>query len=1649
MQKLTIRKLSETGLHESEVAALQTLSESLPPRWLAYSNLEFRHAEYGNREIDLVLVTPDVIILVELKNYNGYLRSDGDKWILNDKDMGESPVAKTDRKCKLLKNIIREKESHTIGNAYVAPIVVLCGNADARKLSERDKGFTVTLSEFCKIGETSQFNKVFPAVRPRKNSLLNEKEAFNRLFSVKNFDARKMRYLDFVPEGDAIFKHAKDIYNEFIARRETSKRSRALLRVWNLQSLPETYSSRKTWEEIISREKEVIDYAKHAAPKEISSVLLTPIGEMPRDQFSSNFFELYELPPGSDLLESYVQRSKHRLTLRERITLANHLLTVCAGFHDHNIAHRDLAESSVWTGDDFEISLSRWMAAIYPEGSTVGKVRDVLHSGRVVTPEDKFDEHSDPYRRDVYLLGALVYFIIVGDHLPVEDGVGNFKNLPGDLATGDVDKDDLTRVLGKALTWDHQDRYETASDFKQDFVAATKSHNKPSDLFIEELSSYKKNIIPYSTYPLAENISHSHTHIYLSSLGGERYVVKVWPNVRVSAEDSGNNSRLLGFLNAAAHLRDSRPSAAQSVVDFGISDFGPFLVVKECSGHSLRNLLDQEQLSLEDRLKTALACIECIDTLHALDISHGDVKPENLFIFTDQATDTKRVCAIDVPDMSAGAEECGTPRYRDERIEQRNDQAQDRFGILAVVSEVLGGAVWEKAQDKLVSFESVELEHVEYEINELYGRCQPIKSVEAVKSSLQQALERLHKCDLIRLEVPWKHVTARTPFYPDDEYYDVHVRPLSDALYKRLNLDAEKGLLYQVVIVGVSQAFRLVWNQAESCIHTADLVAPNFGEYNSKNALGWLRAFIVFVPDSATKLRVVEETLGWQLSDIVSEFEARETKPEPNKDSGADNAYDTTEADEDVKSDEYKTVSVQEIWRALINAEVSVLPEITVSEEPQRIGRRGKEFIFTYESVDNQPIEFDSNERTIVEKKVSTDKYQTVGKIKPESTSNEILGVEFWKPIKAGDRLRLNGVLAKASYDKRRKAVERLLEHKATYPDIVDWMAGRREAPGVFQESSKETLDQLKERFDLNGSQRKALEKVLNFGPLGLVQGPPGTGKTLFIAVLVYQLLRGGQSNVLLTSQSHEAVNNCVEKLISVFGGELEGLDLVRVGPIGMCSEVSAKFHIDNIQARYQKEFRNDMRARLEEVGSAIGLPDQFVSQLIRLRLATKLLVDQYLALSDDEPLEDRATRDVNRARHGIITSMRSRVRKISKRFEEYLQDSDIPEAVELMKHDLVNRHNITNEDSVRRLEQLIQIGFEWVDALASSHGNFAEFLTRTKRVVTGTCVGIGRNNLNISSEQFDWVVIDEAARCSSGELAVPSQTGRRVVLVGDHQQLPPMYTEPVIGKACEDLGGTVEENDIVESDFSRAIRSVYGKEFGQLLKEQYRMAEPIGAMVSDVFYASAGGLQTRKSDFILCGAKEEEPIRQDVLWLDTRKCGESAVEVKEEDTEGRELTSFVNKAEIRAILEVLRKLSENEELVHRLFEVLAGGQKPIGVICAYAGQKRELLKQLRQRAFEEKFQELIKIDTIDSYQGKENLVVILSLVRNNAMQKVGFLQRSERVNVAISRAMEKLIVVGSSTTWGSSKTPPGDVYRYIREKKGGDTRYEVRDFEN
>ncbi|MBS3786980.1 IGHMBP2 family helicase [Candidatus Bipolaricaulota bacterium] len=479
----------------------------------------------------------------------------------------------------------------------------------------------------------------------------------------------------------------------------------------------------------------------------------------------------------------------------------------------------------------------------------------------------------------------------------------------------------------------------------------------------------------------------------------------------------------------------------------------------------------------------------------------------------------------------------------------------------------------------------------------------------------------------------------------------------------------------------------------------------------------------------------------------------------------------------------------------------------------------------------------------------------------------------------------------------------------------------------------------------LDSSQKKAARRATSAESFFCIHGPPGTGKTTTLAGVIEELVRQDQK-ILATAASNIAVDNIVEFLID------REVEVVRVGHPARITpylrEVSLDYKIqENSKYQRSRELREEAKKLQDEQDSY-----QFPSGRYRRGMSDSQI--HQLAQKGS------GSRGVSRAKIKEMSSWLKLQEEIDELYErsQQLEEEAINEIID--ESDVVCTTNSTAGSS------LVE---EWT---------------------------------------FDVVAIDEATQATEPSCLIPINKASRVIMAGDHKQLPPTI---LAEEAKKDLQVTA---------FERLV-SRKGGSITEMLLTQFRMNEKIMEFSNRNFYA--GKLQADSSvashtlasllpdNYKIDGTEPSwftgalNPERP-VSFLDTKK-----IDAGERQRPGS--TSRENPAEAKIV----------SRLVGWLMDYLPA--KNIGVISPYDDQIDLLSSRIDEKNLE--------IKTVDGFQGREKEVVIISFVRSNEDDQLGFLTDVRRLNVSLTRARRKLIMIGDSKTLSTHKTYE-KLVKFVRE---------------
>lgn len=634
-------------------------------------------------------------------------------------------------------------------------------------------------------------------------------------------------------------------------------------------------------------------------------------------------------------------------------------------------------------------------------------------------------------------------------------------------------------------------------------------------------------------------------------------------------------------------------------------------------------------------------------------------------------------------------------------------------------------------------------------------------------------------------------------------------------------------------------------------------------------------------------------------------------------------------------------------------------------------------------------------------------------------------------------------------------------------------------------------VQQLRRRqlLQLNDSQAEAVRAALYAPDMALIQGPPGTGKTTVIAEMIWQLIiENPRTRILLTSETNLAVDNALDRLLQAKGapkGLARMITLVkplRFGRLSKIDEEGAKYAFhrirqwadpnykppkeeiyaldegdeDDEEAQATRHDRNAVQEWMIKIGERVSAPDQATDGL-------QTVLQKWQAdLAQPESALKKTFTDAYLRHANVIGSTCSSAGSPSLMWDfaehvlgkepQHLEDlrksfhgaqkfgrvnpTHLPKGVQI-PHDKMNeqtrQHRRADNERKQAKQQLQQFGktkdFDTVDGRPILHDLERELdrLSSQQDVLRYTRQEIAPY-FHVKLE-FDVVIMDEASKATPPELLLPLCFGKRVVIIGDHRQLPPMlneveFREALTAVGAHDLAAQINRKFTEASQFERLILNPHvPTHIIARCNEQYRMHPDINAVIAQ-FYKDEGGL--RPADVLSVNADKPDlnhPFsRHHGLFLPQFISPEThTIWVDVAGEESQQGTSFDNTQEVDAVRQVIQLLesadgwADYQQHWDKIKDPFGRRQEQeIGVISFYAAQRgklREGLKGLKTP---------LKINTVDRFQGMERNIVIVSTVRaqrrsgsTQPNRDSGFAKSPNRLNVALSRARRLLIVVG------------------------------------
>ncbi|SMO33924.1 DNA helicase, putative [Saccharicrinis carchari] len=346
-------------------------------------------------------------------------------------------------------------------------------------------------------------------------------------------------------------------------------------------------------------------------------------------------------------------------------------------------------------------------------------------------------------------------------------------------------------------------------------------------------------------------------------------------------------------------------------------------------------------------------------------------------------------------------------------------------------------------------------------------------------------------------------------------------------------------------------------------------------------------------------------------------------------------------------------------------------------------------------------------------------------------------------------------------------------------------------------------------------------------------------------------------------------------------------------------------------------------------------------------------------------------TLDAQIAHHSSYKDLKA----IKKMAEEYVRSAK--KYKRSFGHDERQQRRLLLQESTQLKKEAEQLAYYIVN----------DILTHAQVIATTM---VGASNYQIRDRRFTTVFIDEAAQGLEPATWIPITKAKRVIFAGDHCQLPPTIKSITAARAGLD-----------ETLFEKTIQR---NKADVMLQEQYRMNKDIMRFSSRYFYKDKVRANSEAENWRM--------FNQDRVleFIDTAGCGFFEQVVKESK-------SSFNPEEADMVLKHFR------QYIHLAENQLPQCNPSVGIISPYKAQVN-LLQQIFKdiEAEFEKCTLQLSVNTIDSFQGQERDIIYISLVRSNEKGEIGFLSDTRRMNVAMTRARKKLVIIGDSATIGQHR---------------------------
>ena len=622
--------------NESEKKAIQHLANNLPKSWTILHNFELEAKQ--KLEIDLAVLSPHAVYLVDVKGIRGKFTEIGNKWFAGENELYPSPLVKLRQNTKILSNLLKNrfKEIAEIRKVHIHPTILLTNdNAD---ILDKDGG---KISDIIKLADCNKYFNDKSRVTPYRLNNINQYH--RHVIKVITGGTPSSKHLIFGKwkVKEELFKSAR--YTEFRATRTEPELENvtSILRIYNVNQYQDDKASKA--------EDNLLSVAFRASRKIPDHSRIISVNEYFKTESNDkHIFVFDDLPNESARMNLHDQKGK--LLLSQSIQIAYDILSGLEHVHSNEVIFRNINPKSILITNDFRARLSNleFSRIEGDQNLTIASQINNFLEKNYQSPEC-FDEPSEAsIAGDIYSAGVTIFEMLTG-RLPFKnaeelfDRAGKFPHKPSTLNSNLANG--FNKWLQKMCEFESKNRFQSASEAQIELTNLTKDYDKKITTRVIPKSKHITNIFDLPKNKVLDNRFEIQKKLGQGRFGVSYKVFDIFSDsskvMKLFKGEYPNNldqmSQEFSILTKLPHYKYVIKTEGAGEIFINQNERIPYVLFEYIEGKSISQYLKSKKFSVNDSLIIAKQVIAGLAHLHLNGVYHLDIKPVNI-IWTNSET---------------------------------------------------------------------------------------------------------------------------------------------------------------------------------------------------------------------------------------------------------------------------------------------------------------------------------------------------------------------------------------------------------------------------------------------------------------------------------------------------------------------------------------------------------------------------------------------------------------------------------------------------------------------------------------------------------------------------------------------------------------------------------------------------------------------------------------------------------------------------------------------------------------------------------------------------------------------------------------------------------------------------------------------------